>query len=88
MSMRLIFSSHIILKTNKFDITLEFRVCRKCQVNHILTNRKFKLGFCSLNEGGTKIKVPKVLKDNGNIKIIGFSFRNGIKFLMQRFYVR
>ena len=29
----------------------------------MLTNRKFKLGVCSLNEGGTEIKVVKVLED-------------------------
>ena len=52
-----------ILKTNKFGIVLQFRACEKCQANLILTNRKFKLGFCSLNEGGTKIKIAKVLKD-------------------------
>ena len=32
-------------------------------------NRKFNLCFCSLNEGGTKIKVAKVLKDYGNTKV-------------------
>ena len=57
------FLSDDLLKTNKFGIILLFRVRRKCQANQILTHRKFTLGFCSLNEGGTKIKVAKVLKD-------------------------
>ena len=36
---------------------------KKIQAHQISTNRKFNLGFCRLNDGGTKIKVAKVLKD-------------------------
>ena len=44
----------------------------KCQANQFFANRKFYLGFCSLNEGCTKIKVAKVHKDQGHIKVCFF----------------
>ena len=42
---------------------LKVKWFKKMQVTPLVGNRKLNLGFCSLNEGGTEIKVANVLKD-------------------------